>query len=179
MKKTLVLFACALLAGTFTSDLFAQDANEFRRFDINWNVISYSRQASEDQFGGTLAFAVHANERWGIVADVDVHERISSDVRMITYRFGPIVSHRFGTRGTAFAKFLAGGLHFSIPSLGEVSPTLNGFAMLAGGGIDVGIRPWFAIRAIEGGYSGIRLSGGGGWSNGSRVSTGIVFRFGN
>jgi hypothetical protein len=185
MKKTLVLFACALLAGTFTSDVFAQNANEFRRFDINWNVLSYSRQASENGLGGTLAFTVHVNDRWGIVADTAIHSRFDTDVEMVTYRFGPKITHRWGSRGSAFAQFLAGGVHFSIPSLGAFSPTANGFSMLVGGGVDVGIRPWFAFRVVEGGYSGIRLCGGGaesrdcGWSNGSRVSTGIVFRFGH
>ena len=177
MKKTLALFACALLAPTFSSVIFAQDANEFRRFDINYNYLSYSRQASENQLGGTLAFTVHANERWGLVADLGVHSRFDSDVEMTTYRFGPKISHRFGNRGMTFAQFLAGGVHFSIPSLGAFSPTFNGFSMLIGGGVDVGIRRWFAFRVVEGGYSGVRLSGGG-WSNGSRVSTGIVFRFG-
>jgi hypothetical protein len=54
--------------------------------------------------------------------------------------------------------------------------------MLVGSGVDIGIRPWFAIRAIEGGYSGLHIGdvGGvsGGWSHGFRISGGIVFRFG-
>ena len=46
-----------------------------------------------------------------------------------------------------------------------------------GGGVDIGIKPWLAVRAIEGDYSGIHVSGGG-WSNGVRLSGGVLFRFG-
>src|SRR5262245_11900681 len=178
MKKSLMLLAtCALLGGVLVPNASAQSANEFRRFEINWNVLSYSRQESLNQYGGTLGFTAHLNERWGIVADVGVHEPISSGLRTTTYRFGPKLSHRVGNRVTTFAQVLAGGVRLNIPDLGALSPSSNGFSMLIGGGLDVGIRPWFAIRAIEGGYSGFHLSGGG-WSNGARVSAGIVFRFG-
>jgi hypothetical protein len=175
MKRSVAIL---LLVICFGSGAAAQDRNEFRRFDINFNVLSYARQGSTDQYGGTLGFTVHVNQRWSVVADVGIHET-SDGLETTTYRFGPKITHRMSPRWSAFGQFLAGGTHLSIPDLGAFSPTANGFSMLAGGGVDFGIRRWFAIRVVEGGYSGMHVNTpGGGWSNGARVSGGIVFRFG-
>ncbi|HZI51392.1 MAG TPA: hypothetical protein VFE29_06180 [Terriglobia bacterium] len=168
-------------------------ANEFRRFEINWNILSYSRQGDLNQYGGTLDLAVSLNERVAIIADVGIHQPITTvagvNVTTSTYRFGPRFSARHGRRVTTFSQFLAGGVRLT--GSGSVfiggttvtaSESVNGFSMLVGGGVDIGIRPWFAIRAVEGGYSGLHIGdvGGveGGWSHGFRVSGGIVFRFG-
>lgn len=176
MKRSFVSAACAVLTVVFASELCAQSANEFRRFDINWNVVSYVRQGSTDNLGGTLGFTAHVNDRWGIVADLGVHAPTDFGFDATTYRFGPRITHRSGKRLMVFGQFLAGGVHLNVFDLGIFSPTANGFSMLMGGGVDVGIRHWFAIRVVEGGYSGLHVDGG--WSNGARVSTGIVFRFG-
>jgi hypothetical protein len=175
MKKSLVLSAlvCALLGGIMASEASAQDANSFRRFDINWNAFSYSRQGSVDQYGGTLGFTYHMNEKWGFVADLGRHEPSNDLIRATTYRFGPRLSNRVGTRVKTFGQLLVGGARLTVPSVGST----NGFSMLMGGGVDIGIKPWFAVRAIEGGYSGIHVSGGG-WSNGARLSSGVLLRFG-
>ena len=175
MKKSLVLSALvvALAGGIMASDASAQNANSFRRFDINWNVLSYSRQGSVDQYGGTLGFTYHINEKWGFVADLGHHETGSDLLETTTYRFGPKLSNRVGTRVKTFGQFLVGGARLTVPSVGSA----NGFSMLMGGGVDIGIKPWLAVRAIEGGYSGIHVSGAG-WSNGLRLSGGVLFRFG-
>jgi hypothetical protein len=173
MKKLLImLIAWAFVCLGFCPNASAQ-ANEFRRFDINWNVLSWSRQGGLNQYGGTLGFTAHINERWGIVADVGVHEPSGIDLRTTTYRFGPKISQRYGERVTTFGQFLAGGVTFTDDAS---TAKINGFSMLIGGGVDIGIRPWFAIRAIEGGYSGFHAVDE--WSNGIRLSGGIVFRFG-
>ena len=165
-----VLFATCAVLGMLAEDALAQ-ANQFRRFDINWNVISYSRQGSANQYGGTLGFAVNLNPALGIVADLGAHQPDNFNITTYTYRFGPRFSTRSGNRVTLFGQLLAGGVRFtSGPS------SVNGFSLLAGGGVDIGIRPWFAIRAIEGGYSGLHAVSA--WSNGARLSTGVVFRFG-
>ena len=176
MRKCLLFLIVFAVA---KPDLRAQ-ANEFRRFDINYNPVSYSRQGALNQYGSTVALTVHLNERIGIVADLGVHQPADTDlIRTYTYRFGPKFSNRIGDRITTFGQILVGGARFTVPILGTSSPSLSGFSMLSGGGVDIGVTPWFAVRAIEGGYSGIHISGaGGGWSNGIRVSVGIVFRFG-
>ena len=154
--------------------------SEFRRFEILF-LPSYQRQGKLNLYGGTLAITIKETESFGIVVDFGVHEQTFSgvDARITTYRFGPKFSGRTGDRVTIFGQILAGGAHLR----GDVNGlTGSGFSILGGGGIDIGIRPWFAIRAVEGGYSGLYLSPSGGadgrWSKGVRVSTGVVFRFG-
>ena len=167
------------------------DANEFRRFEINWNILSYQRQGEVDLGGGTLGLTININEGFGIVADLGVHSTDISGVEttLTTYRFGPKFSHRIGGRVTFFGQFLAGGVRLRgdlSEAFGGATANLsfagNGFSVYGGSGLDVGIRPWFAIRAIEGGYSGFYVDNLAGyelgWSNGFRVSGGIVFRFG-
>jgi hypothetical protein len=48
--------------------------------------------------------------------------------------------------------------------------------MAFGGGLDVAIRPWFAIRAGQLDYEYFRIQGEGG--DGIRAGAGIVFRLG-
>jgi opacity protein-like surface antigen len=166
-------------------------ANAFRRFEINWNVLSYQRQDSENFAGGTLGLVINANQKLGIAADYAVHESSIDgiDVRLTTYRFGPKFSDRVNDRVTVFAQVLAGGVHLR----GDVDTvfggsnfaftiTGNGISFFGGGGVDVGVKPWFAIRVIEGGYTGFYIGSiegvEAGWSNGFRISGGVVFRFG-
>jgi len=111
MKRLLgFVVGFVLFQAAFACESSAQSVNEFRRFDINWNLLSYSRQGSLNQYGGTLAFTVHVNDRWGIVADVGVHEPIGGGLQTVTYRFGPRLSHPVGERVTTFGQLLAGGV---------------------------------------------------------------------
>jgi hypothetical protein len=172
--KRLVLF---LIFAWIAADANAQ-ANVHRTFEINWNVLSYSSQSELSQYGGTLDFALHLNRRWALVVDAGVHQPAETlfDVRTTTVRLGPRLSQAHGDRITTFAQVLAGAARLS--GRGNTISTadyLSGFAVYGGGGVDVGIRPWFAWRAIEGGYSGFDIDG---WSHGYRISTGLVFRFG-
>ena len=176
---TLLLFLVSLPG-------YAQQSENFRRFDIGWNVLSYARQFGDDWAGGNLSFAVRKSERLGFVADVAVHTTgFFSSTDTVTYRFGPRVYARERARLTPFAEVLAGGTHATtsrtslFPGGGGVtvtSPSANGFAMAAGGGVDMRIKPWFAWRMIEADYTLLRLAGR--TSNGVRLDTGIVFRFG-
>jgi hypothetical protein len=165
--------------------------SEFRRFEILFLPFSYQRQGNLKVFGGSLALTVKETESFGIVVDFGVHEQTFSgvDARITTYRFGPKFSGRAGDRVTIFGQVLAGGAHLRgdvAAAFGggsaNVGLTGSGVSILGGGGLDIGIRPWFAIRVVEGGYSGLYFSqmgsADGGWSNGMRVSAGVVFRFG-
>src|SRR6266516_2404264 len=134
---------------------------------------------------GSLSFAVHASMRFGFVSEVDVHDTIGSPkVEIVTYRFGPRLYVSTKGRMTPFAEILAGGTRVTTSftetfSGGRTTTSFssNGFAFAAGGGLDVGIKPWFAWRAIQSDYSLLRIDGA--TSNGVRLATGIVFRFGS
>ncbi len=182
MKRLLMAL---VLYVVFSLPSFAQ-ANAQRRFEINWNVLSYSRLGDTDFGGGTLGLTLHATERLGIVAEVGVHELadFGPNLELTTYRFGPRYSRRHGKRLTMFAEVLAGGARatnkvtlFSLgPSTTTTTTSVNGSAFGAGGGVDIGIRPWIAFRAVEAEYSFVRLNGSN--NNGVRIGIGVVFRFG-
>jgi len=183
------LFVLVVISLASVVPVHAQGARSenFRRFDIGWNVLSYARQSGEDLFGGNFSFVVRKSERLGFVADLAVHETIPFDTFTITtYRFGPRFYAPEKARMTAFGEILAGGTHarssstiffFGGGSTTTTSPASNGFALAAGGGLDLRIKPWFAWRIVEADYSMLRLAGD--TSNGVRVDTGIVFRFGH
>ena len=183
------LFLLGLISLVCVLPIHAQSTNSehFRRFDIGWNLISYARQSDADLFGGNLSFVVRKSERLGFVADLALHQTIPLlFTRITTYRFGPRFYAPEKGRMTAFGEILAGGARASTSStisfLGggtstTTSPANNGFALAAGGGLDLRIKPWFAWRIIQADYSLLRIAGD--TSNGVRVDTGIVFRFGH
>jgi hypothetical protein len=185
--KHLVLLVLVSLASIVPVHAQSAGSEHFRRFDIGWNVLSYARQSDRDLVGGNLSFAIRKSERLGFVADLAIHETVPfSSTRITTYRFGPRFYAPEKGRITAFGEILAGGARartsstfsfFGGGSTTTTSPAINGFALAAGGGLDVRIKPWFAWRMIQADYSLLRLAGD--TSNGVRVDTGIVFRFGH
>ncbi len=167
----LLVLICAICAN-------AQASNGYRTYEINWNVLSYSQQGELDQYGASLDFAVNVSRRIAIVVDAGVHQPAETalDFRTTTIRVGPRLSQQYGNRVTVFSQILVGGVRISgRGNTVSTSDSVGGFGLYGGSGLDVGITPWFAWRAVEGGYSGFNIDG---WSHGYRVSSGIVFRFG-
>jgi hypothetical protein len=184
MKRLLLV---VILCIVFAAPSFAQ-ANSFRKFEINWDALAYTRQGGSNFAGGGLGFAYHVTRRWAILAEERIDERVDfSDIHLTTYRFGPRYTRTHGNRLTMFAEVLAGGalatrttLQPTIQSVNGSTKTVtttsqNGFAIGAGGGVDFGIRPWIAWRAVQAEYSFVHI---GGNTNGVRIGTGLVFRFG-
>jgi len=177
MKRLLMT---TILCCFFSVPAFSQ-ANQPRRFEINWNLISYNRIGSADFAGGTLGLAVRATEHVSIVAEVAVHSEFNffDNQNLTTYTFGPRYSVKRGNRLTLFTEARAGGAHVTSTAIfGSGSPTsgVNGFAFGGGGGVDLGIRPWVAWRAVQGDYTFARI--GETNKSGFRIGTGFVFRFG-
>jgi hypothetical protein len=54
--------------------------------------------------------------------------------------------------------------------------SINGFSMAGGGGLDVAIKPWFAIRVGQLDYDYFRFQGQ--TLDGFRAGGGVVFRLG-
>jgi hypothetical protein len=176
---------CGFLFLLFASHAYGQ-ANEPRRFDIGWNLLGYSRQGDRERVTGNLSFSVHVTKRVAVVADVSLHTPILGDEELVTYRFGPRFKATHGNRITGFAQVLAGGarhtdkVFFFVPpsSSGSVTSHVDGFSLGAGGGVDVGIRPWFAFRVVQVDYNYVHLASPIGNSNGVSIAAGVVFRFG-
>ena len=102
------------------------------------------------------------------------------DGRMFTYTFGTRFSPRSGHGPLhPFGQFLLGGATLSASLSGQHAGE-NGFAILAGGGLDARVQTHIAIRCVEVDYLMTRFDrtvGTPGFQNDVRVSTGLVFRF--
>ena len=127
-------------------------------------------------------------EGTGGVASVD-HQVDSGSV--FTFLAGPKFSYRKYSRINPFAQVLFGGVHASavelsgcpagcaaLPSL----PVETAFALTAGGGLDIKVLRRFSIRLLQAEYLMTNFknlsTGSSATQNDMRLSSGIVFRFG-
>jgi hypothetical protein len=101
--------------------------------------------------------------------------------RLFTYTAGPRLRSRSErTRWVFFAHALAGYAHLSGSVDGE-SASANGFALIAGGGVDWRVLPRLAVRFFEADYlmtRVTRLTNTPGIQNDGRLSAGLVVYFG-
>lgn len=108
-------------------------------------------------------------------------EGFGEDLTLTTFVAGPRYSFDVGRRVAPFAQVLVGGAHESGSlALGNVliDGSSNAFAMLAGGGLDIGLNRHFAIRAVEADYFMTRFKNGvNDRQNNLRLSVGAVVRF--
>lgn len=129
---------------------------QFTTVDPSWNASGWNGAAT-----------MYINRWLGVTGDFS--GAYSSGDKLHTYTFGPVVSTRKG----AFAPFvhgLFGGARVSGSGFSD-----GGFAMMFGGGVDVG-RKQMAFRLVQVDWLSLRFSGVTN-NNNARVSTGILFRF--
>ena len=137
--------------------------------------------------GGTASLAYRFGDRIALVGDFGVYHFNNSGPgitsTMYTYLFGPrMVLRRSGgeRRFTPFTQLLVGGGRLNASTTG-ISAGENGFALAAGGGLDINSGGHFAFRVIEAEYLMTRFAhpdGSSATQNNVRVSAGIIFRFG-
>lgn len=99
---------------------------------------------------------------------------------MYTYLFGPRIAFRRRSHVNYFVQILAGGGRLNANS-GGISAGENGFAMAAGGGLDVAFGGRFAVRVVQADYLVTRydsVAGSPATQSHTRISAGVVFRFG-
>lgn len=126
--------------------------------------------------GFDLGYNGNFNRHIGIAADFGSAYNKQNGVSYsnYTYTFGPVLSLRH--KGyTPYMHALFGGDHESA-SLGNVSASLNGFALMAGGGVDFNLNRHFALRAAQADWLMVHNSRGTGYKN-VRLVTGLVFRY--
>ena len=120
--------------------------------------------------GGSFSAAVNANRWFGIAGDFGVYSQ--SSTKTFTYLAGPRFSVRTQSRITPYVETLFGGAHLTTSGF----PGTNGFALLAGGGLDLGMSRSVALRP-QVDYVAIRS--GGTTLNAARISLGVAFHFGS
>jgi hypothetical protein len=174
MHKYLV----ALLLGMFSLAATAQEMGttapkaeifggyQYTRFDGGTNANGWNT-------GATANF----NNWFGIASDFSGAYKSQNGVSFhnYTYTFGPQVSLRRNEKFTPFAHVLLGGFRASASFSGS-SASSNGFAMMAGGGVDVKASRRIAVRAIQFDWLSLR-SNGSTDNNNMRISTGLLFRY--
>jgi len=95
-------------------------------------------------------------------------------VNNYTYTFGPQLSLRANKAYTPFVHALIGGDHAGA-GYGGVSASANGFALMAGGGVDFNINRYMAFRGSADWM--MVHSNGSTSSKNFRMPIGIVFKF--
>jgi|SRR5215469_5909243 len=155
-------------------------AQEIPRADISVGVsdLFIPKGYTINMTGSGAALAVNANNWLGVAGDFGAYfGHIPQSFTGELYTFGPRFSFRkLGSRFVPFGQLLFGGSHFSRSPPG-ISGGGTQFAFSAGGGGDIGLTRSgkFALRGqLE--YFGIRANGG--TTPATRLSGGIVYRFG-
>ncbi len=153
--------------------------------------------------GGSTSIAFNFNRHLGLVADFGAYTNSqmrftgtytstvnvnNSNVGVLSYLIGPRLSFRKNERVSPFVQALFGGVHANQVSLAGCTfsctllPSQNAFAMTAGGGLDLRVRPHLAIRIIQAEYLMTRFTsyttGSAATQNDMRLSAGIVIRMG-
>lgn len=158
--------------------------------------------ANDRMHGWNASVSLNVTGWMGLVADFSGHYGSSFDTfdlitspnveraspHFYSYLFGPRVSLRKHSRITPFGQSLFGAVRAKIGSrgidgAGERSDT--GFGLSLGGGIDVKISDWLAIRPVQAEYLQSRTfderdfpPNGLPPQHNMRISSGLVFRFG-
>jgi opacity protein-like surface antigen len=155
--------------------------------------------------GGSASLAFNLNRYLGLVADFggyDVSQLqltgnganqplvVNASGTAYTFLGGPRLSFRNSTRFTPFAQALFGDVHATAVSVSNCSsactplPAQDAFAMTAGAGLDIALTRHISLRAVQAEYMMTRFAalpatGPGTTQNDLRLSTGLVFRFGD
>ena len=130
---------------------------------------SYLRGNLNANFNGWNASVTgNVNNWFGVTADFGGH--YVSGFNVHTFTFGPKFTYRGKNRVEPYFQTLFGGARF-----GNGGST-TAFALATGGGLDVKVNKNVAIRVIDVTY--LYLRDNGVISSNGRLSTGIVWRFG-
>ena len=135
--------------------------------------------------GGSTEVAFHTWRWFSAVADL-TGERTGSvnggpqGLSLTSFTAGPRFTYPIHHRYAPFVQALVGAVHgfdTYFPVTSGSTGAANGFALLAGGGLDIRMKSWLAIRPVQADYFLTQLpNGGDNRQNNLRLSAGVVFR---
>src|SRR5579862_5501283 len=172
--RKLIVAACfmALLAAS----AMAAEPDNYPKAEV-FGGYQYSHlEGGVNANGFDFAATGNFNNYFGISADLASAYTTQQGVSVnnYTYTFGPVLSLHANKGYTPWVHALIGGDRASA-SFAGVSASSNGFAMLAGGGVDVNINRYMAFR---GGADWMMIHGNGSTSSKNfRMPIGLVFKF--
>jgi len=177
----------ALFPGAASAQGAAGTASDFD-VSVDYSYVrarSASGLSSSNLQGGSASVNYNFRGRLGIVGDfggyVFTGQPAGLSAQMYTYLFGPRFTFRKSERFLPYAQVLLGGGRLNA-STATVQAGENGFAMAAGGGLDINLNHRFAIRAVQAEYLMTRFPNSAAITvtqNNFRLSAGLVFRFGS
>ena len=181
MKRLLSAAGVLIMSATIIN---AQEGTPRGEIGLTYSFFQRNNEQMTNSFnqnGGSGYFELNLNKTIGVVADLGGYGG-GPDRRTFTYLFGPRLNFRT-SRITPYVQFLFGGAdEWGVINQAGVSTTQNGFAMAAGGGIDINISRHFAIKPVQLEYLMTQVpqlaSNLNSVQNNLRYSAGIVYRFG-
>jgi peptidoglycan-associated lipoprotein len=101
---------------------------------------------------------------------------------LVTYMAGPRYSFAMPRRVTAYGQFLAGRMHgfdaYFPLDVAQPNDSANSLAISTGGGVEIGIKDWLSVRAVDAEFLASRLPNDlSGRQHSVRISSGLIFRF--
>jgi len=186
-----IFAALAVLLCSFAGAAKAQQASGYApRLELSGDY-SYVRANGDNSnggfnvHGGSASLAYNFSDRFSLVADGGAYRfrGLPSGLTstMYTYLFGPRIALSGSGRIVPYAQVLVGGGQLNASS-GGAQAGETGFAMAAGGGLDVPFHRHFAVRVVQAEYLLTRFSsvtGSSATQNNIRISAGLVIRFGS
>jgi len=171
-KSGLILILSVVLLG---AQLYAADEPKVELFGgYQYTRIGGAEGVNANGWNG--AITGYMNDWFGLEADFSGAYKSfgGANLNAHTYTFGPVFAAA-GDRAKPFAHALFGGFHASAGFQGE-GASVNGFAMMLGGGVDIKASDHISVRAVQADWILWRAEGVTEKTNG-RVSAGLVFRF--
>jgi hypothetical protein len=189
---TLVILVCAIASAAFAqnspkAEIFAgysyADA-EVSNISKGWNGAVAGNFTNWFAVVGDVSGHYHSQNAVGIEGEPVTN--VETKIHVYTFALGPQFTMRIG-RVAPFVHLLAGIAHTGL-SVSEhagnvnfsVSDSSNGFAGIAGGGLDIEATRSLAIRVIQADYNYIQFDTFGVkglHSNAVRIGAGLVIRF--
>ena len=162
----LTLFSLAAMAADYPkAEIFGGYQYTHLEGGYNGNGFNFALNGNfNDYFGITVDFGAAYNTQYGV------------NLNNYTYTFGPVLSLRANKAYTPFVHALIGGDHATASASGLGSASGNGYALMAGGGVDFNINRGLAFRAAQADWMLVHTNGSTSGKN-LRISTGIVLKF--
>jgi outer membrane immunogenic protein len=193
-KKTLAFLLLALgFSPAAAPPALAQSAYSGHSLDVG---LDYNYVRSNLPAGGCGCFALNGGSGWmalnfgrsvGIVGEI-ASQRASNisgsgaDLTLTSFLAGPRYRRTMAGHFGPFAQALLGGAHAGgslAPGSHGLPGSANAFAMIAGGGLDIGLTRHIALRAFEADYYLTRFDNGvNDHQNNLRIAAGVIIRFG-
>ena len=162
MKKTVrnILIAALLCAPAFAQRVEIFGGAQFEHLQPSYNAVGWNASLT-----GNFKHVL------GITGDFSgAYNSHRSNSSVYTYTVGPVLSARLPVV-QPFVHALFGGATVSAAGVSE-----NAFAMLVGGGLDIGLRKGIGLRLVQADWLMTKFADGTQDRQG-RVSAGIVIKF--